>query len=133
MARFRFPDQLHQWELLNAAAKSVLGDLPSLRARQEELEVMIARARTFHQGEEALRSQLREVVHSRQALQNDGHVVARRLESMLKGELGFTTDRLIAFGIKPFKPSRRRQQDEPTPTPPPTDSLTSLALPVSPQ
>lgn len=131
MAGFRFPNQIHQWELLSAAARGALGDLPSLRALQGELEQFIAQAKTFHQDEEALRARLRDVVHRRQQLQQDGHVVARRLQSMLKGELGFTTDRLIAFGIKPLKNTRRRQPALPPSVPPPADEIAAPSLPAS--
>jgi hypothetical protein len=53
------------------------------------------------------RGQLQDLVHQRQALETQGETLRRRAGSVLKGSLGFTSDDLVKFGIRPRKTGAR--------------------------
>jgi hypothetical protein len=76
------------------------------------------------------RGQLQDLVHQRQALETQGETLRRRAGSVLKGSLGFTSDDLVKFGIRPRKTGARGPRK---PKPPVTPETPAASAPSAPK
>ncbi len=100
-------------ELLSAKLKPLLGEMPHLRDESESLDGMIVELKDLSHEQEDLKARLREMTRLRREAEQRSQELRSRIVAQLRGKLGFTNEQLIAFGIIPRKPRRRRAAQTP--------------------
>jgi hypothetical protein len=100
-------------ELLSTALQPHLADMPYLTDKATELEGLIAEAKGMDTRQQELRGNLQETVRQRQDLEKRGTSVRLHLAALLKGSLGFDNQTLLAFGVKPRRPRRKKKPEDP--------------------
>jgi hypothetical protein len=118
MATITLAKTISDWELLNAALQPHLTDMPFLKDKATELSGLIADARGMDTKQQELRGSLQETVRQRQDLEKRGKVLQAQLAALLRGTLGFDNQTLLAFGVKPRRPRKKKAPAE-TPAPQP--------------
>ena len=118
MANTTLAKLISDWELLNAALQPHLTDMPFLKDKAAELEGLIAEAKGMDTKQQDLRGTLQETVRQRRELEKRGKVLQSRLAALLRGSLGFDNQTLLAFGVKPRRP-RKKKAPAGTPAPQP--------------
>lgn len=78
-------------------------------------------------GERAVRppAQSSEIARERKEVDLKGEEIRRRLETMIRGKYGSTSNKLKEFGLMPRRPSRRKPDPEGQPAPAPAPSATT--------
>ena len=121
MAGKTLAKNIADWELLDAALKPHLTDMPFINDKAQELQALIAEAKGLDVKQQDLRGALQETVRLRKELEKRGKDARGRIGAFLKGNLGFDNQTLLGFGIQPRRPRRKKTPaPTPTPTPPPT-------------
>jgi hypothetical protein len=118
MATFTLAKLIADWELLNTALQPHLTDMPYLRDKSTELAGLITEAKEMDTRQQDLRGSLQETVRQRQTLEKQGTTLHLQVATILRGSLGFDNQTLLAFGLKPRRP-RRKKTPEATPPPAP--------------
>jgi hypothetical protein len=116
MATFTLAKLIADWELLNTALQPHLTDMPYLRDKSAELAGLITEAKEMDTRQQDLRGGLQETVRQRQTLEKQGTTLHLQVAAILRGSLGFDNQTLLAFGLKPRRPRRKKTPDA---TPPP--------------
>jgi hypothetical protein len=116
MATFTLAKLIADWELLNTALQPYLTDMPYLRDKSTELAGLITEAKEMDTRQQDLRGSLQETVRQRQTLEKQGTTLHLQVATILRGSLGFDNQTLLAFGLKPRRPRRKKTPDA---TPPP--------------
>jgi hypothetical protein len=96
-----FGRKVTNWELSSNNLKPRLPEMPHLQPLMEELDGIIVDAKVVDGEQEKARGQFRELTRRRQDLERRGQDVRRRINAMLRGSFGFTSEQLIQFGIDP--------------------------------
>ncbi len=116
MATFTLAKLIADWELLNTALQPHLTDMPYLQDKSAALAGLITEAKTMDTRQQDLRGSLQETVRQRQTLEKEGTTLHLQVAAILRGNLGFDNQTLLAFGLKPRRPRRKKTPDA---TPPP--------------
>jgi hypothetical protein len=117
MAGYTLAKYIADWDLLLGALKPRLADLPHLNAHSQELEGLLAEARSLDQDQQSLRGQLQDTVKRRRNIERRGRDLRSRLAAQLRGALGFDNDTLLGFGVPPRRARRKKTTTEPTAPP----------------
>src|SRR4051812_33504575 len=118
MATFTLAKLISDWELLNTALQPHLTDMPFLKDKATELEGLIAEAKGMDTKQQELRGSLQETVRQRRQLEKRGEGLRSPLAPLLRGSLGFDTQALRGFGVKPRRPRKKKAPAEaPQPEP----------------
>jgi hypothetical protein len=102
-----FATKITEWELINTNLKPHLPEMPYLQEIVTALESLIAEAKGLDTQQEAARAQFQDLVHRRQQVEKQGQTLRRRAASHLRGSLGFSSDELVKFGVRPRKTGPR--------------------------
>ena len=116
MAGFALAKYIADWDLLLAALKPLLADLPHLNAHSQELESLIVEAKSLDQDQQSLRGRLQDTVKRRRVVERRGRDLRSRLAAQLRGTLGFDNDTLLGFGVPPRRARRKKAATETPPT-----------------
>lgn len=110
---FGFGSRVSRWDvtLTNAKEEQEM-DLSTVKDDLTSLEDFHGEARGLLSHGENLRSQLRANTARLREVTKQGDAVRRRVGAVLKGKLGFTSEKLIKFGFKPAVVNRRRKATE---------------------
>jgi hypothetical protein len=123
MATITLAKLISDWELLNTALQPHLTDMPFLKDKTTELEGLIAEAKGMDTKQQDLRGSLQETVRQRRDLEKQGKALRSQLAALLRGSLGFDNQTLLAFGVKPRRPRKKKAPgDTPQPGPQPQPS-----------
>ncbi|HEX7186397.1 MAG TPA: hypothetical protein VF756_31535 [Thermoanaerobaculia bacterium] len=95
-------------ELLSSTLKPQLEEMPHLKGDSESLDLVIAELKELDSQQQALKARLQEITHLRQDAERRGQSLRSRIAAQIQGRLGFTNESLLAYGINPRKPGRRR-------------------------
>ena len=118
-----FADFVNAWDRLLKAVENNEGDLPDLQTYQVSLEGVVQELRTLGARQDSLKASLRENTKAIQGLLGRGRDHAFHLRTYLKGHLGPRNERLIEYGIRPFRAARRVPPDPILPPPPPIEDV----------
>lgn len=99
-----FGRKVTNWELSSTNLKPRLPEMPHLQPLIEELDGIIVEAKVVDSEQEKARGQLRELTRRRRDSERRGQDVRRRINAVLRGSFGFTSEQLIQFGIDPEPP-----------------------------
>jgi hypothetical protein len=102
-------------ELLNAALKPQLTDMPHLKGESEDLDKLITDVKGLDQEQATLKGRLREIVRLRQEAEQRSNDLRSRVAAQLKGKLGFQNENLLAYGITPRRRERKKPAKKVTP------------------
>lgn len=120
MATFTLAKLIADWELLSTALQSHLTDMPYLKDMATELDGLITTAKGMDTKQQDLRGTLQQTVKERQDLEKRGTALRSELAALLRGSLGFDNQTLLAFGVKPRRPRKKKAPgDTPQPAPQP--------------
>jgi hypothetical protein len=95
------PERIARWKVIAAGLKSLLPEMPHLAAMHGELEQVILQSEELDARHEALKAETREVNRTREDLAKSGDDLRQRLGASLRTHFGFTSERLIEFGLPP--------------------------------
>lgn len=115
MAGYTLAKYIADWDLLLGALRPRLADLPYLNAQSQELESLLAEARSLDQEQQGLRGRFQDTVKRRREVERRGRDLRNRLAAQLRGALGFDNDTLLGFGVPPRRARRKKAATEPTP------------------
>jgi hypothetical protein len=108
MANFILAKLIADWELLDTALRPHLPDMPYLTDKATELQALIVEAKGMDTRQQDLRGSLQETVRQRQDLEKRGKDLHLRVAAILRGNFGFDNQTLLAFGLKPRRPRRKK-------------------------
>ena len=119
-------------ELLSSTLKPQLEEMPHLKDESESLNTLIVELKGLDAQQLALKGRLQEITRLRQDAERRGQSLRSRIAAQLQGKLGFTNENLLAFGISPRKPGRRRPASPETPaTTTKADAVQDTAAPTT--
>ena len=110
-----FAKKVVEWELLIVNLRPYLAEMPFLQSIVTDLEALVAEGKALNSVQEIARGQLQDSVHRRQGVEKTGEVLRRRAASLLRGTLGFSSDDLVKFGVRPRKTGPRGPRTPKTP------------------
>lgn len=123
-----FTETHGRWKVLATNLLSQLETLPHLAPRHLEITRILTEAETLEVRQSLLKADLQEVNRKRREILKTGEDLRNRIGAILRAEHGFTSERLVEFGLKPKRIIRRtRKQDAPTKPPEQSQSSPSSA------
>ena len=121
MARRKgFFEMMGRWERLASRLAPLIEERPYLAELHAELERLIGQGKSLEAESKALLSRRMELTQAKEALARVCETLSGRLAAALRFEHGFTSAKLVEFGLKPLA-SRPRRQEEVPPAPTPTE------------
>ncbi len=107
---------LHGWDRLLAAFLANADDFPQLEAYRVQLAEMLAQLRAAAVQQAALAASKQEESKRLRKLMVDGRKMATFLRNGARRRYGDDSEKLVEFGLLPFR-GRRRSKEEPPPPP----------------
>jgi hypothetical protein len=115
-----------RWKVMGNNLKPQLETMPQLTPRYTELVKATSEAEDLENRQAQLKADLQEVNRQRRDLFKSGEELRNRIAAALKAEHGFTSERLLEFGVKPSrKAGRAKKQVDPTTTTTTTKPVTT--------
>lgn len=124
-----FTETHGRWKVLATNLQSQLESLPVLVPRHAELTRMVTEAEELEVRQSLLKADLQEVNRRRRELAKAGEDLRNRIGAILRAEHGFTSERLVEFGLKPRRIIRRARK--PAPQTPPAPEQPEAAKPAA--
>lgn len=118
------PERVSRWKLMTGGLTPLLPEMPYLTEIHTELEATATQLEELELRHEALKAETREVNRLRGELARTGDNLRSRLGAALKTRHGFTSEKLIEFGLQP---RRVRSRDTKPRTRRPVSGSTSPA------
>lgn len=115
--------KLGEWQRLLAALQVNQGDLPHLETQRTQLETMVGQAEDLFQSQAALSASKQEASQQLATLVSECQRLATVLRYSLKQYYGPTAEKLVEFGIQPF---RGRKKVTVPPPPPPVETTEAV-------
>jgi hypothetical protein len=109
---------INGWERLLAAFMANAADFPQLEPYREELEEMLEDVKEAATEQAALTAQKQEASKRVRSLLKAGRKVATFLRLGARRRYGDSSEKLVEFGLKPFRGRPRPQEEEPVVEPP---------------
>ena len=120
-----------RWKVMATNLKPQLETMPQLTGRYTEFVKVTSDAEALENRQAQLKADLREVNRQRREIAKTGEDMRNRIGAILKAEHGFTSERLLEFGLKP-KRKRVRAKNQANPTPATTTTTTTPATTAKP-
>lgn len=107
MARNSRADFIVDGKKLSAAYQANAPDLPGLEALHQEFAILVGEVETLSIQQEAQTAAVQQTAKDIEDRVTRGRLIATRLRNGVKLHLGTRTEKVIEFGIRPFrKPAR---------------------------
>lgn len=110
------PDFTDDWQQLLGAYVANASELQSVESLSQELTTTLAELQELGVQEKASRSERQQFTKRRQEAMARGKELASRLRAGVKSVYGPKSEKLVEFGVKPFR-RRTRKEKEPQPAP----------------
>ena len=107
------------WRRLSSALEANSDDLPGFEESHERLDELLVRIHELNVEQSALAASKQLITQRYQAALAEAHTVAANLRENLRFKYGKTSEKLVEFGIRPFRFLRRRPEPEPQQPEPP--------------
>jgi len=118
-----------RWKVMTTSLQPQLDKLPHLAGQYADLVKTTSDAEALETRQALLKADLQELNHQRRDLLKSGEELRKRIGAALKSEHGFTSERLLEFGLAPkrVRGSGKKAQAKTAPsgTPPATPSPTT--------
>jgi hypothetical protein len=95
------PERVSRWKLMTGSLTPLLPEMPYLTEMHTELEATATQLQDLELRHEALKAETREINRLRGELARTGDNLRSRLGAALKTRHGFTSEKLIEFGLQP--------------------------------
>jgi hypothetical protein len=106
---------IETWKVIATAFRAHLDSMPSFVTRHAELEGMIGTAESLQIQQKKLKGELQDLNQRRYELAAAGEELRGRMAAAAQAELGFTSEILVGFGVKPRRNRTRPQREQPSP------------------
>ena len=106
-----------RWKVMATNLQSQIDKIPQLAGRYTEMVRMTSDADAMETRQAQLTADLQELNHHRRDLLKAGEDLRSRIGAVLKAEHGFTSERLLEFGLKPRRGRGRGKKIKEQPTP----------------
>jgi hypothetical protein len=128
------PARFNRWQVLVSNIKENQRSSPAILEKLAELEALLAEARALQDRQAQFRGQSQEITKQLIVIAGRGDRVRSRLGALLNGEIGFTTEELIRYGLNPRRlpPKTRRVVVVQAPATESTESTESAATTTQP-
>lgn len=127
MARETYGETLTGWQELAASLEANTGDFPHLEAQRLRLAELLRQAQILGNQQAALTASKQEVSKQLLAVIDEGRKLATFLRVGIRQRYGTRAEKLIEFGLRPFRGRRRATETEP----PAEEKKPSAAAPSS--
>lgn len=114
----RYADFLNHWEQLTNSLAASIGDTPHLDAPRQKLVSLLNEVKTLVVQQDFHAAEKQQATQRIQAAFNAGNKLAHFLRTGLKEHYGNRNEKLVEFGVQPFRSQKRAVK----PTPPPEET-----------
>lgn len=104
------PEKIARWKLIATGLKPLLAEMPHLADLHGQIEKAITESEELDARSEALKAESREVNKNRLAVAKTGDDLRQRLGASLRTAYGFSSEKLLEFGIPPRRARGRDRQ-----------------------
>ena len=115
---------LDRWQLLTQTLAPNIENAQHLEPPRAQLEAMLIKAQELRAQQKALTASKQEISRQLQTLILDGQKLANLLRVGVKQRFGNRSEKLVEFGIQPFRGRKRAKQEEPIEPKPPVEQPT---------
>jgi hypothetical protein len=127
MARDRIGASTKGWQRLTTSLAANAADLPHLEAHRERLAELLTQVQNLGNQQAALTASKQEVTKQLQAAVTEARTISAFLRSGVREKYGKEAEKLVEFGLRPFRGLRRRDEETEAPAPQPKTSSTEAA------
>jgi hypothetical protein len=113
-----YADHLKEWEDTVASVAANASDLPQLEGARVQLEQMLVELRELLKQQAVHTANKQQVSKRLRRLTADGKKKSAMMRAVLKDHYGNTNEKLVEFGVQPFRVRRRKPAEEPNPEEP---------------
>jgi hypothetical protein len=123
----RYADHIKEWEDLSTSLLPSATEAPQIEIQRAALQKMLEQARDLTTQQATFQAQKQDVSSQLGTLMKEGKRLASVLKATVKQHYGIHNEKLIQFGIQPFRGRKAKAtpsdgSPEPTPTPAPKPS-----------
>ncbi|HSK76548.1 MAG TPA: hypothetical protein VLQ45_08830 [Thermoanaerobaculia bacterium] len=111
------PDITDDWQQLLGAYTANAGELQSIEPLSQQLSATLTEVQEYSLQEKASRAERQQFTKKRQETIARGKELASRLRAGIKSVYGAKNEKLIEFGVPPFRRRTRSKEKEPQPAP----------------
>jgi hypothetical protein len=111
------PDITDDWQQLLGAYTANAGELQSVEPLSQQLSATLTEVQEYSLQEKASRAERQQFTKMRQETIARGKELASRLRAGIKSVYGAKNEKLIEFGVPPFRRRTRSKEKEPQPAP----------------
>jgi hypothetical protein len=121
----RYADHIKEWEDITASAAANASELPQLELLRVALEKLLQEARDLTKQQGALQAGKQESSQRLQTVMKEGKKLATVMRGGLKQHYGNRSEKLVEFGLQPFRGRQKKTKPTETPDVPPPQSVES--------
>lgn len=119
MARDRQAEVVREWRMLVKSGKSNTGDVGHLEAHLDRLGTFLTQVDEIEKQQAALTASKQEASKQLRTLLVDGNKVATFIKAGLRERYGRQAEKLVEFGLQPFRGRPRKETKPEEPVEPP--------------
>lgn len=112
MARDRQAETVREWRMLVKSGKSNTGDVVHLEGHIDRLDVFLTQVDDIEKQQAALTASKQEASKQLRALLVEGTKVATFIKAGLREQYGRRAEKLVEFGLQPFRGRPRKAKPE---------------------
>jgi len=127
MAKNSNPQTLAEWRRLIQPLSTNKSDTPYLEGHYARLSALLTQVEDNEKQQAALTAAKQETSKQLNALLVEGRKVAAFIKAGLRERYGRTAEKLVEFGLKPFRGNKTAKLEEPTEVKPPAPAPTPNA------
>jgi hypothetical protein len=120
---------LSGWQELASSLSANSADVPHLEGHRTQLADLLKQAQDLSTQQAALTASKQEVTKKLQGIMDDGKKVAAFLRAGVRQHYGTRAEKLVEFGLRPFRGLRRKATDPSTPEVKPPSSQPPTTTP----
>lgn len=124
MARTSIPDVQYDWENLGAAYRNNAPDLVGLDPLAGELDLVLTELRGLTKQQATLKAAAQQATKEIADRVARGRLLATRLRNGVKAHYGTRTEKVLEFGVRPFRKRVPKVAPPEFPVTPPSTSTT---------
>lgn len=102
-----YAENLKQWELLSKSLAANAGSLPHLETHRAQLDALLVQAKDLAAQQANLTATKQEVSKQRSEINAEGRKLTTFLQVAVKQQYGNRAEKLLEFGVQPFRSQPR--------------------------
>ncbi len=114
----RYADHFKEWEEITVSVAANASELPQLELLRAILERLLQEARDLTQQQAALQASKQESSKRLQTVMREGKKLATVMRGGLKHHYGNRSEKLVEFGLQPFRGRKAKPAETPDAPPP---------------